>query len=92
MGRLWPDTFVEESNLTQNRFVLRRAQHESASYIETVPRRGYRFAGEIRSEPAVGAGVFAVGEVRSGNVKRVASAVAEGSIVASFVHEVLSAS
>jgi len=35
-------------------------------------------------------GVFAVGDVRSGNVKRVASAVGEGSIVVSMVHQVLS--
>ena len=34
-------------------------------------------------------GVFAVGDVRGGNVKRVASAVGEGSIVISFVHRVL---
>jgi thioredoxin reductase (NADPH) len=34
-------------------------------------------------------GVFAVGDVRCGNVKRVASAVGEGSIVISFVHRVL---
>jgi thioredoxin reductase (NADPH) len=35
-------------------------------------------------------GVFAVGDVRSGNIKRVASAVGEGSIAVSFVHQVLS--
>jgi thioredoxin reductase (NADPH) len=35
-------------------------------------------------------GVFAVGDVRSGNIKRIASAVGEGSIVVSFVHRVLS--
>jgi thioredoxin reductase (NADPH) len=34
-------------------------------------------------------GVFAVGDVRSGNVKRVASAVGEGSIAVSFIHQVL---
>jgi thioredoxin reductase (NADPH) len=36
-------------------------------------------------------GVFAVGDVRGGNVKRVASAVGEGSIAVSFVHQVLRA-
>ena len=35
-------------------------------------------------------GIFAVGDVRAGNVKRVASAVGEGSIAVSFVHQVLS--
>ena len=34
-------------------------------------------------------GVFAVGDVRSGSIKRVASAVGEGSIVVSFIHRVL---
>jgi len=34
-------------------------------------------------------GVFAVGDIRGGNVKRVASAVGEGSIAVSFVHQVL---
>src|SRR4029079_9703427 len=34
-------------------------------------------------------GIFAVGDVRSGNVKRVASAVGEGSIAVAFVHQVL---
>jgi thioredoxin reductase (NADPH) len=34
-------------------------------------------------------GIFAVGDVRSGNVKRVASAVGEGSIAVAFIHQVL---
>jgi thioredoxin reductase (NADPH) len=34
-------------------------------------------------------GVFAVGDVRGGNLKRVASAVGEGSIAVAFVHQVL---
>jgi thioredoxin reductase (NADPH) len=34
-------------------------------------------------------GIFAVGDVRAGNVKRVASAVGEGSIVVSFIHQIL---
>src|SRR6185503_9750050 len=51
MARLWPDTFVEESNLTQNVFQLRKILSEGkdgANYIETVPRRGYRFMGEVK--------------------------------------------
>ena len=50
MKELWPDTFVEESNLAQNIFLLRRAlgDHRSApTYIETVTRRGYRFIGAV---------------------------------------------
>ena len=34
-------------------------------------------------------GIFAVGDVRRGNIKRVASAVGEGSIAIAFVHQVL---
>jgi DNA-binding winged helix-turn-helix (wHTH) protein len=46
MRRLWPDSFVEEGNLAQNVSMLRRALGESPEgqkFIETVPRRGYRF-------------------------------------------------
>ena len=45
MKKVWPKTFVEEGNLTQNVSMLRKALGESANgpqFIETVPRRGYR--------------------------------------------------
>jgi DNA-binding winged helix-turn-helix (wHTH) protein/Tol biopolymer transport system component len=51
MSRLWPDCFVEEGNLTQTIFQLRKALGESGAnqqYIETIPRRGYRFIAEIK--------------------------------------------
>jgi DNA-binding winged helix-turn-helix (wHTH) protein/TolB-like protein/Flp pilus assembly protein TadD len=47
---LWPDTFVEEGNLTQNIYELRKALGETSAapvFIETVPRRGYRFSAEV---------------------------------------------
>jgi DNA-binding winged helix-turn-helix (wHTH) protein/tetratricopeptide (TPR) repeat protein len=47
---LWPDQFVEESNLTQQVFLLRKAlsRHESGrKIIETVPGRGYRFTAAV---------------------------------------------
>lgn len=50
MKKVWPDTFVEEGNLTQNVSLLRKALGESASgpqFIETVPRRGYRFVAPV---------------------------------------------
>jgi len=50
MKTLWPDTFVEEANLSQSVFVLRKALGESAQnphYIITVPGRGYRFAEKV---------------------------------------------
>jgi DNA-binding winged helix-turn-helix (wHTH) protein/Tol biopolymer transport system component len=51
MRALWPDTFVEESNLAQNVFVLRKALGDAAGehrYIVTIPGRGYSFAGKVR--------------------------------------------
>ncbi|HEY0379464.1 MAG TPA: DPP IV N-terminal domain-containing protein [Pyrinomonadaceae bacterium] len=47
MNSLWPDSFVEEANLTQNIYLLRKALGDGR-YIETVPRRGYRFAAEVK--------------------------------------------
>jgi TolB-like protein/DNA-binding winged helix-turn-helix (wHTH) protein/tetratricopeptide (TPR) repeat protein len=47
MKAIWPDSFVEERNLAQNVFTLRKALGED-TYIETVPRRGYRFAAGVR--------------------------------------------
>jgi DNA-binding winged helix-turn-helix (wHTH) protein/TolB-like protein len=61
LKKLWPDTFVEEANLAVNVSSLRKAlgeQKGKAHYIETIPRRGYRFHAEIKkftdevSEPA----------------------------------------
>jgi TolB-like protein/Tfp pilus assembly protein PilF len=49
--KLWPDTFVDESSLAQNIFQLRKLLKNGGStqsYIETVPKRGYRFCGEVR--------------------------------------------
>src|SRR6516164_1714232 len=48
---LWPDSFVEEGNLSNNIFVLRRALGEDPQYIETIPKRGYRFVGAVRQLP-----------------------------------------
>jgi pimeloyl-ACP methyl ester carboxylesterase/DNA-binding winged helix-turn-helix (wHTH) protein len=57
MQSIWPDSAVEENNLNHNISVLRRALGEQAtgqSYIETVPRVGYRFVAEVkRSGPVV---------------------------------------
>lgn len=46
MSRLWPNTFVEEANLTRNVYLLRKTlgkRPDGSEYIETIPRRGYRF-------------------------------------------------
>jgi len=52
---LWSGLFVEEGNLSQNVFLLRRALTNGPAdpgYIETVPRRGYRFIGLVTKLPA----------------------------------------
>src|SRR5688572_29884015 len=47
MKQLWPDTFVEEGTLTQYISVLRKALREHGSWIENLPRRGYRFTAPV---------------------------------------------
>jgi pimeloyl-ACP methyl ester carboxylesterase/DNA-binding winged helix-turn-helix (wHTH) protein len=49
--KVWPDSFVEENNLAQNISTLRKALGEGidgAKYIETVPKRGYRFVADVK--------------------------------------------
>ena len=51
MKALWGDSFVEESNLTVSMSLLRKALGDDANeqkYIQTVPRTGYRFVGDVR--------------------------------------------
>lgn len=50
MKTVWPDAFVEENNLTQHVYVLRKVLGEGngEKYIETVPRIGYRFTADVR--------------------------------------------
>jgi len=53
LTRLWPDTFVEEANLTSNIQQLRKSLGDNARaprYIETVPKRGYRFIAPILTD------------------------------------------
>ena len=61
LQRVWPNTFVEEATLTQNIFTLRKALGDSPDgheYIETIPRRGYRFVAPVKAigQPRVPAG------------------------------------
>jgi DNA-binding winged helix-turn-helix (wHTH) protein/tetratricopeptide (TPR) repeat protein len=50
---VWPETFVEEATLAQNIFTLRRALEtdDSAEYIRTIPKRGYRFMLPVTQVP-----------------------------------------
>ena len=50
LKEVWPDTFVEESNLAYHVFALRRALGEAddgQKYVETVPKKGYRFVAVV---------------------------------------------
>ncbi len=80
---VWPDTFVEEANLSYNISLIRKALGEGENgqkYIETVPRRGYRFVAGVRelgaeqAESTESAARSSEGEARpetlTGKVKR----------------------
>lgn len=67
MEALWPDSYVEERNLTQNIFLLRKALgggEPGRQYIHTVPKAGYRFTAEV----------WEVGEVQGAPVPAAAPA------------------
>ncbi|HJT68186.1 MAG TPA: tetratricopeptide repeat protein [Pyrinomonadaceae bacterium] len=52
LKEVWADTFVEDANLAQNIFTLRRAlgdERAGPKYIETVPRHGYRFIASVKA-------------------------------------------
>jgi DNA-binding winged helix-turn-helix (wHTH) protein/TolB-like protein/Tfp pilus assembly protein PilF len=72
MQKVWPDSFVEEANLTVNISALRKLLGDTADgqqYIETVPKKGYRFLAPVKelriedqaamSQPVVPRGEFA---------------------------------
>ena len=81
LKEVWPDSFVEEGNLTQHVFSLRRALGENANerhYIETIPRRGYRFVASVKELAADN--VEASGESHPQNDTFAASEAQSGSI------------
>lgn len=52
MKTVWPDSFVEDGNVSVNIFQLRKAlgdMEDGRPFIETVPRKGYRFNAEVRT-------------------------------------------
>ncbi|HEY8559408.1 MAG TPA: winged helix-turn-helix domain-containing protein [Pyrinomonadaceae bacterium] len=77
MNRLWKNSFVEESNLTQNIYLLRKTLGKGADgrdLIETFRRRGYRFNGEIKKMPEASApaeaGLFEKSDAAFGELHR----------------------
>jgi Tol biopolymer transport system component len=66
MEAVWPDSFVEEGNLTQNIFLLRRElgkTPEGEDYIQTVPKRGYRINVPVVNLTTEGRGRKVVAEI-----------------------------
>jgi len=80
LKRVWPSTFVEEGTLAQNIATLRKALGEGPdqrSYIETVPRRGYRFSAAVERVEAATAPEAPRPSVR----RRVMAGVAAGAVL-----------
>src|SRR5438034_5840985 len=68
MKRVWADDFVEEANLARNVWTLRRALNDDNGehrYIETVPKRGYRFLVPVREIASDESGVLIQRRVRA---------------------------
>src|SRR5215831_18031366 len=68
---VWSDRIVDESNLSQNIYLLRKTlgvESNGQNYIETVPRRGYRFVGEVRECESPGSDLILAGptEIHTG--------------------------
>ena len=67
MKELWPDSFVEEANLSQNIFMLRKALGETPEdrrFIVTLPGKGYRFVAEVRTVAQDGEDVIITSHAR----------------------------
>jgi TolB-like protein/DNA-binding winged helix-turn-helix (wHTH) protein/Flp pilus assembly protein TadD len=68
LKKVWPDTFVEEANLASNISQLRKALGDGENghrYIETAPKRGYRFVASVREIVGEGAGPDREGQTES---------------------------
>ena len=68
MKRVWADAFVEEANLARNVWALRKTLEDDNGehrYIETVPKRGYRFIAPVREVASADTGVLIQRRVRA---------------------------
>ncbi len=91
LDRVWPDTFVDENNLAQNVSLVRKAlaaADPSVEYVQTIPRRGYRFVADV-SESGGAASALQTERVtryaRSGNVNIAYQVIGDGPIDLVFV-------
>src|SRR5262249_8275213 len=78
MQSLWPDTFVEESNLTQNISQVRKALG-GGEWVETIAKRGYRLAApvQVEAEPQLANGAAVYGSAGNGHAVPSVTSVAE---------------
>src|ERR1700730_10574202 len=90
LTRIWRDTFVEEGTLVQNISTLRKVlgdADDGSAYIETIPRRGYRFVGAVRAiqlKPDTDEQPFPAPEVMAAGARNTRRLVAL-SLVATFL-------
>ena len=91
LDRVWPNTFVDENNLAQNISLVRKAlaaADPSVEYVQTIPRRGYRFVVDVAESggAATAAPVERVTRyARSGNVNIAYQVIGDGPIDLVFV-------
>jgi DNA-binding winged helix-turn-helix (wHTH) protein/TolB-like protein/Flp pilus assembly protein TadD len=67
MEKVWPGSFVEENNLAQQISAIRKALGETESgapYVETIPKRGYRFSAATRAIDGETAGLIIKEQIR----------------------------
>jgi len=91
MRALWPDTFVEEANLTQHISMVRKALGETPKdhrYVVTFPGRGYCFAERVRVVPQAGADLKVESHpLPQGNVEQNGTIPAQGAPEAPVVED-----
>ena len=76
MTTVWPNCFVEEGNLAQNIFLLRRVLGERKNehkFIITIPGVGYRFAPHVRQSSASPSASLAIRKVPTASDQRITS-------------------
>lgn len=66
LDRIWPEGYVDEANLAQNVYVLRKTLRgrRNLEAIETIPRRGYRFTADVRTLDSIAPAQPAHGRAR----------------------------
>jgi TolB-like protein/DNA-binding winged helix-turn-helix (wHTH) protein/Tfp pilus assembly protein PilF len=62
---VWPDSFVEESNLAQHVSWLRKGLADKSNYVVTVPGRGYQFTAPVRTEVPAGRSIAVIFDGRA---------------------------